>query len=121
MAVVLANVIDFERKVLINFFYNACIDSIANPRLRQRIIEDFIRDKTIQLAKSQLMFELHAIPILHEVRRWRVQVKLDAIPIHEQKFLNRKPGGGLECDPLFGVVICACWLRGNMQVKRKYR
>ena len=52
MAVVLPHVINLNREVLIYFLSNPCIHTVANPCRGERVIEDFVGDKTVQSAKA---------------------------------------------------------------------
>ena len=107
-------------------------DSVGTPPIGKLL--ELLRELIPNISRTALMFNPDTTPFYPAFLRElgaapeTLAVELSASPVHNEAEAEaaitafaREPGGGLERNPLFGVVICACWLRGNMQVKRKHR
>ena len=70
MTVVLTQVVQLESKMPIHFPGNARIDAIADPAVKMRVIKDFVSDKARKVPKIQRAFELQAIAVMDEIKRW---------------------------------------------------
>lgn len=72
MTIVLSEEIYVQNEMLVYLLGNSEVHAIADPCRRQRIIENLIGNKAVQIVKFQRMLKLHAVSVLHKVRPRRM-------------------------------------------------
>lgn len=123
MTVVLPHVVQLETKMLVHFPGNTRVHSIADPRVKMSVVKDFVSDKAGDFPNFKGVFELHAIAVMNEIKRWLAPMVFKPMAIAEGHVSQREFERGLDRQAFFlatdghrRLVLEMCVERKNGQV-----